>query len=255
MSGLASPSGSRRAGIAGSFLAPAAWGPVVLRHRIAGEEDQSPVAAIGSTYPKRGEKCFGSAVVKGFAGCIFPRWPPVFSYQHLQLLRIRDNLLRLCCSGVCAPRRPGRMAEFVGIDPAGVRRLITSMDDAVQRAQTLRPSLSASIAEAGTRQRRAGRRGARRCRALPRRDAARSDLADPDDRARRGRRLTRGPQDGGVRVRRRDGGQDRRDPRGNQPWRHGRHPEGPQRPELGKGQGALREGQGKTVDAAYWQDC
>lgn len=42
------------------------------------------------------------------------------------------------------------MAEFVGIDPAGVRRLITSMDDAVQRAQTLRPSLSASIAEAGT---------------------------------------------------------------------------------------------------------
>ncbi|MEU4534614.1 hypothetical protein AB0G15_07095 [Streptosporangium sp. NPDC023825] len=42
------------------------------------------------------------------------------------------------------------MAEFVGIDPAGARRLITSMDDAVQRARTLRPSLSASIAEAGT---------------------------------------------------------------------------------------------------------
>lgn len=42
------------------------------------------------------------------------------------------------------------MAEFVGIDPAGVRRLITSMDDAVQRVRTLRPSLSASIAEAGT---------------------------------------------------------------------------------------------------------
>lgn len=42
------------------------------------------------------------------------------------------------------------MAEFVGIDPAGARRLITSMDDAIQRAQTLRPSLSASITEAGT---------------------------------------------------------------------------------------------------------
>ncbi|WP_406317209.1 hypothetical protein OHA77_08305 [Streptosporangium sp. NBC_01639] len=41
------------------------------------------------------------------------------------------------------------MAEFVGIDPAGARRLISSMGDAVQRAKTLRPSLSASIAEAG----------------------------------------------------------------------------------------------------------
>ncbi|WP_433255043.1 hypothetical protein ACQPYK_13950 [Streptosporangium sp. CA-135522] len=41
------------------------------------------------------------------------------------------------------------MAEFVGIDPAGARRLINSMGEAIQRAQTLRPFLSASIAEAG----------------------------------------------------------------------------------------------------------
>ncbi|MEV8630459.1 hypothetical protein AB0395_02270 [Streptosporangium sp. NPDC051023] len=41
------------------------------------------------------------------------------------------------------------MTEFVGIDPAGARRLIGSMGDAVQRVRTLRPFLAASIAEAG----------------------------------------------------------------------------------------------------------
>ncbi|MGV9598249.1 hypothetical protein ACWDR1_16420 [Streptosporangium sandarakinum] len=41
------------------------------------------------------------------------------------------------------------MAEFVGIDPAGARRLISSMGDAVQRAKVLRGSLAVSIAEAG----------------------------------------------------------------------------------------------------------
>ncbi|WP_326637993.1 hypothetical protein OG884_28730 [Streptosporangium sp. NBC_01755] len=41
------------------------------------------------------------------------------------------------------------MVEFVGIDPAGARRLITAMGDAAQRGRVLRPSLAASIAEAG----------------------------------------------------------------------------------------------------------
>ncbi|MFF0246605.1 hypothetical protein ACWEU6_28130 [Streptosporangium sandarakinum] len=41
------------------------------------------------------------------------------------------------------------MAEFVGIDPAGARRLIGSMGDAVQRAKALRGPLAASIVEAG----------------------------------------------------------------------------------------------------------